>query len=222
LFGTRWSCPNGTIAQTLAASSPIDWNCDGNASETDVAVNLNQGWDGTTTPINETFGTFFDWAGLSYGGGGQLGVGARSTTQIAQIAASSDVTGELTLAQDNLIPDPYKVAVIGSGGDIGMPGYTTSYTVTIANLGLSTDVYTITLTSTLGWANLTSLPTAVALAPGEIHDIAVPITIPLTATSADMDILRVAATSNSNPKLWSSHFLRTAVLNTLYLPLTRK
>jgi len=225
-YGTRWTCPtNGVITETLTANTPIDWDCDGNPNEADVAVNLNQAWYqrvGATSPNTETLGVFFDWASLSFGGGGQIGRTSIASVQGGEITVSVAMTDELTLELDSLIPDAYKVNVFGPGGDTGMPGHTTNYTLTIANLGLNTDVYTLTATSSLGWVDTTSVPMTITLASGQSYDLLIPATIPPTAAITDMDVLRVGVISAGNPSMWSSHFIRTSVMGNLYLPLIRK
>lgn len=220
-YGTRWTCPNGDWGITLVANGPIDWDCDGNSNEADIAANINQKPGLYESPPGEILGTFFDWASLSFGGGGQIGPANELSTQIP-IVVTSIVTDELTLEMDSLIPDPYKVAVYGPGGEGGMFGHTTNYTVTVANLGLNADVYTITVTSSLGWANLSTLPTSISLAPGQAYDISIPVTIPPNADATDVDVLRVVSTSGANSSMWASHFINTTLLNAVYLPIVRK
>ena len=220
-YGTRWSCPNVVITQTLNANAPIDWDCDKAIDQNTVSVNINQAWYSSAneppSPPDETLGTFFDWESLSFGGDGQLGDRMKDV-----MARTTEITDELTLEMDNLISDTYEVSVFGPGGYLGLPNHTTNYTVTITNLGLNLDTYTITVTSSLGWANLATVPVTITLAPNEIYEILIPVTIPQVENTPEADILRIAAISHGNPIMWSSHYIRTTILNVLYLPLLGK
>lgn len=144
-----------------------------------------------------------------------------STTGTLEVTSSASPT-ELTLDQDNLIPDPYKIGLTGPGGLIAPPGYTKVYTFTISNIGDSSDTYTLTGTSSLGWADLTSIPTTVSLVPGQTRELAISITIPPNAGMSDVDGLRVAATSTGNSALWTSHYAQTSVMRFVYLPMILK
>ncbi|MFC0629382.1 hypothetical protein [Kribbella deserti] len=62
-FKTTWWCPDGTIRSTTgAASLPIDWNCDGDA--TDVTMS-----DINRDNAKKTLTAQNDWANLVFGGG---------------------------------------------------------------------------------------------------------------------------------------------------------
>ncbi|MCL4301295.1 MAG: SBBP repeat-containing protein [Anaerolineae bacterium] len=219
-YGTRWTCPNESIRETLSANSHIDWNCNGNSNETNVSANINNKTGWYTSPSSETLISSFDWENLNYTGGGVIG--STASTAGALEVTSSASPNELTLDQDNLIPDPYKIGLTGPGGLIAPPGYTTVYTFTISNIGDNSDTYTLTGTSSLGWADLTSIPTTASLSPGQTRELAISITIPPTADISDVDVLRIAATSTGNPALWTSHYAQTSVMRFVHLPMILK
>lgn len=77
-FKTAWKCPNGTTRTTAgAASSPIDWNCDGDTVDT-TASDIND--DNVTSTLTAQN----NWANLVFGGGA---VGQGSTAQAKTPAA---------------------------------------------------------------------------------------------------------------------------------------
>ena len=61
-FRTRWYCPDGTVRSSGPAGEPIDWNCDGDATDT-TQVDLNQ--DGQFGRLDG----HADWHAISFGGG---------------------------------------------------------------------------------------------------------------------------------------------------------
>lgn len=66
---TKWKCPNGTTRTTSgAASGPIDWNCDGDATDT-TAADINDDNANTTLTAQN------NWANIVFGGGA-VGQGA--------------------------------------------------------------------------------------------------------------------------------------------------
>ncbi|TDD20875.1 hypothetical protein E1218_21900 [Kribbella turkmenica] len=75
-FRTKWKCPNGTIRTTSgAASNPIDWNCDGDATDT-TAADVND--DNATTTLTAQN----NWANIVFGGGA-VGQGANLQSKTA-------------------------------------------------------------------------------------------------------------------------------------------
>jgi hypothetical protein len=73
-FRTRWYCPDGTVRLSGPAGQPIDWNCDGDSTDT-TQVDLNR--DGQLTRLDG----HADWYAVSFGGGA-VGdpVGARASS----------------------------------------------------------------------------------------------------------------------------------------------
>ncbi|GAA0575900.1 hypothetical protein GCM10009534_07400 [Kribbella sandramycini] len=68
-FKTSWKCPDGSSRTTTgAASGPIDWNCDGDATDV-TAADIND------DNVNNTLTTQNNWANIVFGGGA-VGQGA--------------------------------------------------------------------------------------------------------------------------------------------------
>ena len=61
---TRYSCPNNSI-RTGAGTGGIDWNCDGDTTDTGIAVNVNRADDDGISRFGMLNG-FDDWANLVY------------------------------------------------------------------------------------------------------------------------------------------------------------
>jgi hypothetical protein len=132
---------------------------------------------------------------------------------------SSTLPTELTLDQDNLIPDPYKIGLTGPGGLIAPRGNTTVYTFTLANIGDNADIYILTATSNLSWSNLNSIPMTLSLASGITRELTVSVTIPLVANPSAIDTLQITATSTGNPLLRTSVYAQASITRSTYLPL---
>ncbi|MFC6158142.1 zinc metalloprotease [Kribbella jiaozuonensis] len=63
-YKTSWKCPNGTTRVTAgAANAPIDWNCDGDTTDTTTAADING--DKTTSILIAQN----NWANIVFGGG---------------------------------------------------------------------------------------------------------------------------------------------------------
>ncbi|MFI5691356.1 hypothetical protein ACIA58_05915 [Kribbella sp. NPDC051586] len=63
-YRTSWKCPNGSTRTTAgAANQPIDWNCDGDTTDTTTAADING--DKTTSILIAQN----NWANIVFGGG---------------------------------------------------------------------------------------------------------------------------------------------------------
>ncbi|HEY3559964.1 MAG TPA: hypothetical protein VGL05_20990 [Kribbella sp.] len=78
-YRTSWKCPNGSTRTTAgAANQPIDWNCDGDTTDTTTAADVN-GDKTTSTLIAQN-----NWANIVFGGGAVGG----GTTPLTKTPAS--------------------------------------------------------------------------------------------------------------------------------------
>lgn len=162
---------------------------------------------------------FNDWANLFYRGGA-IGTGSNSNSLMV---TNTILQSELTFEQDQLLPHPYRVGLTGPQGLVGPQDYTAVYTFTISNIGDNDDLYTLTAQSSLGWADLTSIPSTISLPSRTAREFTVSVTIPSTASRNEVDELRIAAMSTNNPALWTSHYALTSVkASSIYLPLILK
>ncbi len=101
------------------------------------------------------------------------------------------------------------------------PGGTAVYTHTLRNVGNVADTYTVTLTSSQGWAGLVGGGT-VNLAPQSAVVVTVVVAVPPTATAGKEDVAVVKAVSWAAPELIVTAVDTTTVVTKeshLYLPL---
>ncbi len=93
-YKTSWKCPNGTSRTTTgAASGPIDWNCDGDATDT-TAADIND------DNVNNTLTTQNNWASITFGGGA-VGQGANIQSKTAPAELQEMTREEWTELQHN-------------------------------------------------------------------------------------------------------------------------
>lgn len=101
-------------------------------------------------------------------------------------------------------------------------GSSTIYTQTLQNTGDVADTFTVTLSSTQGWATLIS-PGMVNLEPDARADIEVRITVPRRAASGVSDVTTVHATSWATPTVQAQATLTTSVASwKIYIPLVTR
>lgn len=117
----------------------------------------------------------------------------------------------LTLEEDSALFTPYLVSVYGPGELQVAPGTTTVYKFTVINLGRNSDVYTISASSSLSWADLSRVPGTVSLAPEASQEISIRVTVPKSAKKGMIDEIRLGVTSQTNPRLEDVAYTRTHV-----------
>jgi len=96
-IGTYHFCGLGNMVPDTDASS-VDWNCDGDQTDTGLSYNINQGMSWNNNNTFDTLTTQNDWVNLVYSGGsiGQPGA-------IVILPTQSEVT-DITIEQDVQIP----------------------------------------------------------------------------------------------------------------------
>ena len=213
-YGTTWRCPNGEDRSIIHANDPINWNCNEIDNETDINANINDGWErDNPSPPDEVLNGFNDWACLSYDG---TSIVCNETLNI--LSTTNNLPVEMTLDQYNEISHPYDISLTGSGGMIAPIGYTSVYTFTLTNAGENSDTYTINAASSLGWVDITTIPSTITLLSGESYDFIIDVAIPVTAKKSDNDTLKIIASSEGNPALWTSAYAITKVMNFIFMP----
>ena len=172
-YGTAFRCPGAAKSTpVLAADGVIDWNCNLNFGETNVAANINGDVDVNKNPIIGLLNGFNDWPNLVFSGG--------SIGQLGDSVLPSQTPGgnEVTPAIDSEFPQPVKVSVAGPGLVPTPPGSSLDLTFTVSNGGTQNDTYALTASANVAWANLAGVPASLALNAGASSNIMVHMTVP--------------------------------------------
>jgi hypothetical protein len=209
-YGTRYYCTNGSDRIVNNANGQIDWNCNGSSANTNVQTDVNK------DSARSVLGSYNDWANLVFTGGaiGQPGA--------VPVLPTQTEVAEITKEQDSQLTTLHNVIVGPSSSASALPGSSVAYTFEISNTGINADTYSVAATSSLGWANLSGVPSAVILAAGASTNISIVVTVPGTAAPPTTDVLSLTATSQTNPLIVDSAVARTGVVYQTYLPLLRK
>lgn len=187
-FGTMYYCP-GTGVTTLVANAngPIDWNCNGAATDATAAADINN--DAAQTVL----GTANNWPNIVYAGGAIGGLGL-SVSQPLQ----TTVDPEISPAIDRTISKPLRVAVASPGAGNIIPGATLNVPFTITNTGIQSDTYALTANASLAWAQFTTVPAQVTLASGASTVITIPVTAPSGTALGTSATVTLQAISQAN------------------------
>jgi hypothetical protein len=136
------------------------------------------------------------------------------------------LSGTTTTQNVSLVPPPYGV-MLDPLADTrsGAPGATVTFTLRVTNTGSLSDTINFTYTRNTWPVVLLSssgsllLPPSVMLTAGTDVDVAVRVTIPITATGGMSDTVAITATSQGDPTLSAASTLTTVALYQIYLPL---
>jgi hypothetical protein len=211
-YGTRYWCSMDDD-QVVGSVDAVDWNCDGDTEDTGIQENVNEGPSGAHDTSFDVLESYNDWANLVFSGGaiGRQGAGVTALSSGPELV-------ELTQEQDAEITGLYGVAVAGSGNIAVLPESTVPISFTLANAGLNTDTYTLTVKSTQGWADLGSVPPSMTLAPGQAIDFVVTVDVPAGA-AFHAEELSLSAASQANPLVEDLAIAVISAVGRLYLPL---
>lgn len=194
-FGTRFRLKDDTGTRNFwvnNANGAIDWNGNRNFTERSVEADINADGDKTTlTGWN-------DWPNLVYATG-PLGLASGTRTR----AVIEEVSNELTHADDETMPDPYEVAVAFSGNVSGAPGSVVSCVATVRNMGDNDDTYRIVVESEQGWADVSGVPSELALASGQEGQVTIPVRIPASG-SVTADVIHLEVSSKLEARILDS------------------
>ena len=200
-YGTYHYCALGIEEPVDLASEPIDWNCN-NALERAVTHDVNVGMKlDTNSPTLTTLRSHNDWDNLVYNNGSIGGDGL-----------GGDVAPELIAEEEvPLLPGSYAVEVLSPASLTVSPGESTTYDFSIHNVGQNADTYTLSATSSQGWANVDAAQASMMLEPGQESILSIEVTIPASASEGDIDELILEAKSQTNPLLLDLASVRTTV-----------
>ena len=98
--------------------------------------------------------------------------------------AATPGSASKSVNEDPNIPDDSGLLIHVNGPYYAAPGSSASYTVTLENAFIYPDVYTVTLTPKLGWADLSHAPHSIALDVGASTTFTYRVNVPITATAS--------------------------------------
>jgi hypothetical protein len=104
-YGTFFVCGSDTTRSNVIdnANGPIDWDCDGNSSETNVRASINSGYRGTPDTQFTALGNYNDWANLVYDGGSIGTTTAAGLQRALELMPQETMMQELTEEMDREI-----------------------------------------------------------------------------------------------------------------------
>lgn len=209
-FGSLYRCVPGPAIVIPSLNSPVDWNCE-NGLENIVATDVNLDDDQTT------LSSFDDWNYIRFSyPGSEIGLGTDTKNSRIVVAESTVAVDELTADEDRTIPyGNYAVAIDRPDFQAALPGTTVTYRYRIINLGQLGDTFHIAARSSLGWADLSSIPTYITIESGQRVDLSIPVTIPETAVVGAVDLLDITVTSRTDAQSSDSFQSKTTALGEL-------
>jgi hypothetical protein len=184
-YGTLYFA-DGTQHYSDNANNAIDWNDNTLDNESAVVFDINN--DGSQTVLTSQN----DWDNLNYTAG-ILGQISSSFTLPATTSATT-----LTTNEDNLLDTFYDLSVDILCETTVIAGQPAACTVTIENIGTLADTYDVSGYSSYDWGNFGSLPTDIALNPGESTSIEVTLTPFAWAQPGDVDKVAITVQSDNN------------------------
>jgi hypothetical protein len=105
----------------------------------------------------------------------------------------------------------HTLQVTAPPGQIAAPGDTIVYDFTVQNTGSTVQTYDLSLSSELGWADLSALPSSVEVAGGESAIIQVTVNVPEDAAPGTEDKATLVAISQENPLVNDSDRVLTTI-----------
>lgn len=91
------------------------------------------------------------------------------------------------------------------------PGMSFTHQFKVKNLGTEEDTYNMYATSSLGWSDLTAVPSSIKIPAGGAVNIDIPVTVPASAASGKVDVLSVQAVSQTNSLINDTDETKTLV-----------
>jgi hypothetical protein len=210
-YGTKYFCPNGNERIVKdQVNNPVDWNCNGNKTETQVQADINN--DTHKTILS----SFSDWNNIVFTGGAIGQPGAKPNLPMETEIES------LTEQEDAELISLYNV-VVGEDNYVKVsPGKNVLFTILVVNRGINEDTYTLNSLSSSNWSDLNGLPTTITLNPGERIEFDVIVYVPHDANTSMQDNLTIIVVSETNPHVMDSVILITGVSNEVFLPVLQK
>ncbi|MEM8922046.1 MAG: choice-of-anchor L domain-containing protein [Actinomycetota bacterium] len=188
-FGTYWWCPNQTENATDNAANAIDWNCDGDTTDTSVRSDITRGPKQQLETLTQLAG-FDDWENLIFHGGP---IGALGNVDLPTLTANEELSvemaeeaGVLTGDHDALLVVPGDTPLLPDSGDRPL-------VTELRNIGKRSDTYTISIDN--NGLDITQTTPTPSLAPNTSTDLG--LTINTTGLTPGTYNITINITSNT-------------------------
>ncbi len=195
-YGTRFYDSTRTMRVVNDVNVAIDWNWDGNATATDVSIDVNNG--GGTMHVGSD-----NWAEIVFNGGAVGHLGENIVLPVT-VPDPDHALVDIDRVGDSVIPTDYAVGTAGPAVVILAAGKSAVVQYTVTNRGLGAATFAISATSPEGWANLSNVPAGATLAPNRSITIPILVTVPAGSSAGVPGSLKVSASSTANPRVMDS------------------
>lgn len=203
-FGTVHFCGSEKVVE-LDIHDPMDWNCDGNYTATNLTISINGNSE------LETLSSFNDWGNLFFAFNGvDSSGGVILPAQSQQFETANDEATVEELIQ-NLALSLYLVDVTGFPFQYALPGTAQTYSFKVKNAGKKADNYTVSGESSQSWTAFPGLPTSITLEPGQSVIFDATISIPVNTPFGSVDLTRLHVRSAHTPDRDEYSEIRTYV-----------
>ncbi|WP_020409939.1 choice-of-anchor L domain-containing protein [Hahella ganghwensis] len=187
VIGVKYACSDEFVIAVDTEES-VDWNCSGSIAGS-VSNDINN--SGSAEDVLETY---TDLASMKFAGG-LIG----EPNALITLPTLTEVSGyKQETPVSTFVPSGYEVSVV-------MPSYreisgTYNQEFVIRNRGSQDETFTVTATSSEGWADFSGLSDSYTIAAGERVELSFPVSVP--AGTVDTDEIRLVVTSSTHSTVY--------------------
>lgn len=213
-YGTRYWCDVNQDEFDDSVNA-IDWNCDDDEDDSsNVSENINEGPSHNHDTDFSELKSYQDWGNLQF----SFPRGAIGTQGVLPDLPMESESEEISQEENLALTTDYGASITSPGNLVLLPESINVYTFTVANFGINTDTYTVTASSTLGWADLSSIPPFLTLSPETITEIPIIIHTSTSSSVGTMEEIVFSVVSQANPLMEDVAIAVIKVKNQVFLP----
>lgn len=153
--------------------------------------------------------------------GGKVMIAANTISLNPSTSLSNVAGANVQTSSSRILSD---VSLIGPGQMMGQPGVTLPINLTVLNGGPLQNTYLFSRSDSANWS-LGALPSSVVIGGLNLRDLTLNVTIPLTATSGEVNVITIRATALNDPNLVTVMQVEVGVEaegKEVYLPIVTK